>query len=75
MSKRRKDKATQRNIPAVTSQKQLGSNVTPIRRATDGSSHDSSLPVHVEQMIRRRAYELFETGTRKWPCAGRLVVR
>lgn len=60
MSKRRKDKATQGSIGAVTSEKQMASNVTPIRRTSNEAARTPSLPVHVEQIIRRRAYELFE---------------
>jgi hypothetical protein len=65
MSKHRKEKATQGNIGAVTSQQQMGPNVTPIRRASNESAHPSPLPVHVEQRIRRRAYELFELRGRE----------
>jgi hypothetical protein len=76
MSKNRKNKAAQASNEAITSQKEMGSNVTPIRRTSNEAARTTSLPVHVEQIIRRRAYELFEQRGRAdghaqedWLCA------
>ena len=59
MSKHHRNKVEQRKIAVVATQKEIVSNVTPIRRASN-SDAPSPLPLHMEQTVRRRAYELYE---------------
>jgi hypothetical protein len=61
MSKHYRKKPEQGKIPEVAPQKGI-SNVTPIRRASNPDAYSSSLslPMHMEQIVRRRAYELYE---------------
>jgi hypothetical protein len=60
MSKRHKNKTEQGTAGAVASQLEIVSNVTSIRRSPNANIHPSSLPLHMEQIVRRRAYELYE---------------
>lgn len=65
MSKHHRNQAEQGKIAAVSSQKEIASNVTPIRRASNSDAHPSPLPLHMEQTVRRRAYELYEQRGRE----------
>jgi Protein of unknown function (DUF2934) len=65
MSKHHRDKAEQGTTPAVASQMEIVSNVTSIRSSSDSGDHRSSLPVRMEQIVRRRAYELYEPRGRE----------
>lgn len=60
MSKHDKNRASQGNVAAAMSQKKMGSTVTSIRSASNEAVQHSSPPVSAEQIIRRRAYELYE---------------
>jgi hypothetical protein len=60
MSKRHRSKTEQGTTAAVASQMEIVSNVTSIRRSPNTNAHPSSLPLHMEQIVRRRAYELYE---------------
>jgi hypothetical protein len=51
---------TQGDTAAVASLKQTDSKVTSIRRAWEESARRPSLPAHLERIIRRRAFELYE---------------
>ena len=65
MSKRHRNKTEQGTTAAVASQKEIVSNVTSIRRSSSTDAHPSSLPLHMEQTVRRRAYELYEQRGRE----------
>jgi hypothetical protein len=52
-------KAEPENIAAGTSQKKPASNVMSIRKASPEAAH------HMEQIVRRRAYELYEQRGRE----------
>lgn len=60
MSKRHRNKIEQGTAAAVASQMEIVSNVTSIRRSSNTDAHPSSLPLHMEQIVRRRAYEFYE---------------
>jgi hypothetical protein len=48
------------NTAAVASLKPIDSKVTPIRRAWEETARHPSLPAHLERIVRRRAFELYE---------------
>ena len=60
MSKRHRNKTEQGTTAAIASQMEIVSNVTSIRRSPNTNAHPSSLPLHMEQIVRRRAYDLYE---------------
>jgi Protein of unknown function (DUF2934) len=64
MSKHYRTNPERGKIPAVVPQKDI-CNVTPIRKASNPDAHSSSQPMHMEQIVRRRAYELYEQRGRK----------
>jgi hypothetical protein len=81
MSKRYRNKTEQGTTAAVASQREMVSNVTSIRGSTNTDAHPSSSPLHIEQIVRRRAYELYEQRGRQdghaqedWMCAEAEVV-
>ena len=65
MFKRHRNKTEQGTTAAVASQMEIVSNVTSIRRSSNTDAHSSSLPLHMEQTVRRRAYELYEQRGRE----------
>ena len=58
-------KRNKERLRSVASQMEIASNVTPIRRSSNSDAHPSSLPLHMEQIVRRRAYELYEQRGRE----------
>ena len=58
-------KRSKEQIAAVSSQMEIASNVTSIRRSSNTDAHPSPLPLHMEQIVRRRAYELYEQRGRE----------
>lgn len=65
MSRHHRNKVEQGKIAVVATQKEMASSVTPIRRAANSDAHPSSPPLHMEQTVRRRAYELYEQRGRE----------
>lgn len=51
---------TQGDATAAASLKPIDSKVTSIRRAWGETARHPSLPAHLERIIRRRAFELYE---------------
>ena len=65
MSKRHRNKTEQGTTAAVASKMEIVSNVTSIKRSSNTNAHPSSLPLYMEQIVRRRAYELYEQRGRE----------
>ncbi|MGA7359592.1 MAG: hypothetical protein WBW70_12090, partial [Candidatus Sulfotelmatobacter sp.] len=60
MSRHDKKRASQGDIPAVTSQKETRSNVTSVPSTSHEAIPHSSTPGPADHIIRQRAYELYE---------------
>ena len=65
MSRHDKKRASQGDIPAVTSQKETRSNVTSVPSTSHEAIPHSSTPGPAEHIIRQRAYELYEKRGRE----------
>ncbi len=60
MPKTSGDRRDKGDTTAVAFLNQIDSKVTSIRRAWEESARRPSLPAHLERIIRRRAFELYE---------------
>ena len=65
MSRHDKKRASQGDIPAVTSQKETRSNVPSVPSTSHEAIPHSSTPGPAEHIIRQRAYELYEKRGRE----------
>jgi hypothetical protein len=65
MSRHDKKKASQGDIPAVTSQKETRSNVPSVPSTSHQATPHFSTPGPAEHIIRQRAYELYEKRGRE----------
>lgn len=65
MSRHDKKKASQGDIPAVTSQKETRSNVPSVPSTSHEAPSHFSTPGPAEHIIRQRAYELYEKRGRE----------
>ena len=65
MSRHDKKRASQGDIPAVTSQKETRSKVTSIPSTSRAAISHSSMPEPAKHVIRQRAYELYEKRGRE----------
>ncbi|MGB7864785.1 MAG: DUF2934 domain-containing protein [Candidatus Sulfotelmatobacter sp.] len=65
MSRHDKKKASQGDIPAVTSQKETRSNVPSVPSTSHEATAHFSTPGPAEHIIRQRAYELYEKRGRE----------
>ncbi len=65
MSRHDKKRASRGDIPALISQKEIRSNVTSNPSTSHEAIPDFSTPRPAEQIIRQRAYELYEKRGRE----------
>jgi hypothetical protein len=65
MSRHDKKRASQGDIPAVTSQKETRSKVTAVPSTSREAISHASTPEPAEHIIRQRAYELYEKRGRE----------
>ena len=65
MSKHDQHKIAKGTVAPVATAEEMGFDVTSIGRARKKVAHRPPLRVHVEQIIRQRAYELYEQRGRE----------